>query len=57
MPRYSLRVRNNDFDEANLRTGIREAHAAGKQFFVAANVMPHGAKLDTFLGSRWASGG
>ncbi len=49
MPRYSLRVRNNDFDEANLRTGIREAHAAGKQFFVAANVMPHGAKLDTFL--------
>lgn len=49
MPRYSLRVRNNDFMTDNLRTGIAEAHAQGRQFFVAANAMPHGAKLDTFL--------
>ena len=49
MPRYSLRVRNNDFLEDNLRTGVAEAHAQGKQFFVAANAMPHGAKLDTFV--------
>ncbi|MDX1345419.1 MAG: tRNA 5-hydroxyuridine modification protein YegQ [Sedimenticolaceae bacterium] len=49
MPRYSLRVRNNDFLEENLRTGIDEAHAQGKQFFVAANAMPHGAKLRTFI--------
>ncbi len=49
MPRYSLRVRNNDFLEENLRLGIAEAHAQGKQFFVATNVMPHGAKLKTFI--------
>ena len=49
MPRYSLRVRNNDFLEDNLRTGIAEAHAGGRKFFVATNVMPHGAKLRTFL--------
>jgi putative protease len=49
MPRYSLRVRNNDFLEDNLRAGIAEAHAQGRQFFVATNVMPHGAKLKTFL--------
>ena len=49
MPRYSLRVRNNDFLEQNLRTGIDEAHAQGKQFFVAANAMPHAAKLKTFI--------
>jgi putative protease len=49
MPRYSLRVRNNDFLEQNLRQGIAEAHARGKQFFVAANVMPHDAKLRTFV--------
>ncbi len=49
MPRYSLRVRNNDFREDNLRTGIAEAHAQGRQFFVATNVMPHGAKLRTFI--------
>ncbi len=49
MPRYSLRVRNNDFLEDNLRTGISEAHGLGRKFFVATNVMPHGAKLRTFL--------
>jgi putative protease len=49
MPRYSLRVRNNDFLEDNLRLGIEEAHAQGRQFFVATNVMPHGAKLRTFV--------
>ena len=49
MPRYSLRVRNNDFLEDKLRTGIEEAHAQGRQFFVATNVMPHGAKLKTFI--------
>ena len=49
MPRYSLRVRNNDFLHENLATGIAEAHAQGRQFFVAANIMPHGAKLATFL--------
>ena len=49
MPRYSLRVRNNDFLENNLKLGIDEAHAQGKQFFVAANIMPHGAKLKTFI--------
>jgi putative protease len=49
MPRYSLRVRENDFLQDNLRIGIREAHELGKQLFVATNVMPHGAKLKTFL--------
>jgi putative protease len=49
MPRYSLRVRNNDFLEGNLRVGIEEAHRQRKQFFVASNVMPHGAKLKTFV--------
>ncbi len=49
MPRYSLRVRNNDFMEDNLATGISEAHALNKQFFLACNLMPHGAKLKTFM--------
>ncbi len=49
MPRYSLRVRNNDFLLDNLCTGIDEAHRQGRMFFVATNVMPHGAKLKTFL--------
>jgi len=49
MPRYSLRVRNNDFLEQNLQSGIREAHAQGRRFYLACNLMPHGAKLKTFL--------
>jgi len=49
LPRYSLRVRNNDFDLENLGLGIAEAHAQGRRFYLAANLMPHGAKLRTFL--------
>ncbi|MCP3670557.1 MAG: tRNA 5-hydroxyuridine modification protein YegQ [Gammaproteobacteria bacterium] len=49
MPRYSLRVRNNDFLADNLRLGIDEAHALGKKFFLTCNLMPHGAKLKTFM--------
>src|SRR5512143_1456890 len=50
MPRYSLRVRNNDFNTLEqLRTGIDETHAAGRHFFLASNVLPHNAKVKTFL--------
>ncbi|MCU7958786.1 MAG: tRNA 5-hydroxyuridine modification protein YegQ [gamma proteobacterium symbiont of Bathyaustriella thionipta] len=49
LPRYSLRVRNNDFNHERLKKGIDEAHAQNKQFFVAVNLMPHGAKLKTFM--------
>ncbi|BBT39577.1 tRNA 5-hydroxyuridine modification protein YegQ [Pseudomonas putida] len=48
-PRYSLRVRNNEFDHANLALGIREAHALGKRFYVVVNIAPHNAKLKTFI--------
>ena len=50
MPRYSLRVRNNDFNRIeNLATGIEDAHAKGKAFFMATNVLPHNSKVKTFL--------
>lgn len=48
-PRYSLRVRNNDFQLDNLKIGIDEAHAQGKKFFVASNVLPHNNKLKRYL--------
>lgn len=31
-PRYSLRVRNNEFNHENLAQGISDAHALGKKF-------------------------
>ncbi len=48
-PRYSLRVRNNEFMMEQLAQGIEEAHALGKQFYVASNLMPHNAKLKTYM--------
>ncbi|MGV8712044.1 MAG: prephenate-dependent tRNA uridine(34) hydroxylase TrhP [Nitrosomonas sp.] len=48
-PRYSLRARNNEFALEQLKTGIAEAHALGKKFFVASNLMPHNAKIKTYL--------
>ncbi len=48
-PRYSLRVRNNDFKIDNLHRGIDYAHARGKQFYVASNIAPHNSKLKTYL--------
>ncbi len=48
-PRYSLRARNNDFSMANIEIGINEAHSRGKKFFVASNILPHNAKIKTYL--------
>jgi len=49
LPRYSLRVRNNDFLADNLAKGIKEAHDLNKKFFLATNVIPHNAKVKTFI--------
>jgi putative protease len=49
-PRYSLRVRNNEFSkEPVLALGIEEAHALGKRFFLASNLAPHNNKVKTYL--------
>jgi putative protease len=48
-PRYSLRARNNEFKLEELRQGIDEARSLGKKFFVASNLMPHNAKVRTYL--------
>ncbi|MBI3480383.1 MAG: tRNA 5-hydroxyuridine modification protein YegQ [Nitrosomonadales bacterium] len=48
-PRYSLRARNNEFQLDELQIGIQEAHALGKKLFVASNLMPHNAKVKTYM--------
>ena len=49
-PRYSLRVRNNEFSkESTLAQGIEEAHTRGKLFFLASNLSPHNNKVRTYL--------
>jgi len=48
-PRYSLRVRNNEFNYENLRLAIDEAHAQDKKLYVVSNIAPHNTKLKTYL--------
>ena len=49
-PRYSLRVRNNDFGElATLKQGIDTAHALGHKFYLVSNIYPHDNKLKSYV--------
>ena len=49
-PRYSLRVRENDFKNADrLAQGIEEAHRLNKLFFIASNLAPHNNKVKTYI--------
>ncbi|GAB3383889.1 tRNA 5-hydroxyuridine modification protein YegQ [Spongiibacter taiwanensis] len=49
-PRYSLRVRNNEFRDLEvLAEGINECHRQGKQFYLASNISPHNDKIRSYL--------
>jgi U32 family peptidase len=49
-PRYSLRVRNNEFNVLeNILEGIEEAHRLGKKFLIASNILPHNNKVKSYL--------
>ena len=49
-PRYSLRVRENEFNHLeNIAKGIQRAHALGKQFYIASNISPHNDKVRSYL--------
>lgn len=48
-PRYSLRVRENEFSNDNIAESIAEAHAQGKKFFLASNISPHNEKVKTYI--------
>ncbi len=49
-PRYSLRVRNNEFGKLEqLASGISKTHELGKKFYLVSNIIPHNAKIKTFL--------
>lgn len=48
-PRYSLRVRNNEFDLDNLEKGINRAHELNKKLYVVSNIAPHNRKIQTYL--------
>jgi U32 family peptidase len=49
-PRYSLRVRNNDFGALEvLQQGIAHAHSLGRRFYLVSNIYPHDNKLKSYV--------
>ncbi len=48
LPRYGLRVRENDFDLGGLGQAIGEAHQQQKRLYVTANILAHNSKVHTF---------
>ena len=49
-PRYSLRVRNNEFNRLEkMAEAISMAHAQNKHFYVASNLAPHNDKVRSYL--------
>jgi putative protease len=49
-PRYSLRVRNNEFKSLEvLRSGIDEAHRQSRKFYLASNLAPHNNKVRSYI--------
>ena len=49
-PRYSLRVRNNDFGTTEvLQQGIDLAHQLGHKFYLVSNIFPHDNKVRNYV--------
>ncbi len=49
-PRYSLRVRNNEFNKMDVMAeAIAEAHSMDKLFYLASNISPHNNKVRSYI--------
>ncbi|MCP4000748.1 MAG: tRNA 5-hydroxyuridine modification protein YegQ [Gammaproteobacteria bacterium] len=49
-PRYSLRVRENEFSRVEkIAEAVTEAHQAEKLVYIASNISPHNNKVRTYL--------
>jgi U32 family peptidase len=49
LPRYSLRVRENEFDQKALESAVDYMQKRNKQLYIACNLAPHNSKVETFL--------
>lgn len=48
IPKYSLRVKDNDFSLEALEESIRYTHSLGKRIYLTLNIFPHNRKLSSF---------
>ncbi|MBF0446915.1 MAG: tRNA 5-hydroxyuridine modification protein YegQ [Magnetococcales bacterium] len=49
LPRYSLRVRENEFDLSALERSVAHMRQHQRRLYIACNLAPHNSKVDTFL--------
>jgi len=48
IPKFSLRARENDFDEQKLVEAIEYAHRLNKKIYLTMNIFPHNRKVESF---------
>jgi len=49
VPKFSLRTRENDFNEKSLQSGIEYAHELNKKIYLTLNIFAHNTKINSFL--------
>ena len=49
VPKFSLRVRENDFNEQRLAEAIQYTHSLGKKIYLTMNIFPHNRKVTSFV--------
>lgn len=49
VPKFSLRTRENDFNEISLKEGIKYTHDLKKKIYLTLNIFAHNTKINSFL--------
>ena len=48
VPRFSLRARENDFNEDSILEAVEYTHKIGKKIYLTLNIYPHNRKIEPF---------
>ena len=48
-PQFSLRARENGFNDKTVFEGVEYAHKMGKKFYLTANILGHNRKIRPFM--------
>jgi putative protease len=49
VPRFSLRARENDFDNDTIEEAVDLVHKLKKKIYLTLNIFPHNRKIDSFI--------
>ena len=53
VPKFSLRARENEFNEELLREAVNYSHSINKKIYLTMNIFPHNRKIDSFKKSLY----